>query len=152
VSKAGIADESAKAEDMFLSQVIFTDDLGSFYRVVSITGRHKRTINVYTPFNVFHDVRDKQEQQTVRGLEVRVINVEAAGAEVAVTTGSKDGNPTTVKPDLLTANAIFAANNRVYHLTAGLPLYQRSTVAQVTGQVRRRLEEFLTGFEVLEKK
>jgi len=147
-----VRDESGKTGDIFLSQVIFSDDLGAFYRVVSITALHKNKIEIYRLLNIFHDIRERQELQTEHGLELRIINIEKAGAEVKVTRGSSSGNVTTVVPDLVTANAIFMVNNRFYHLTVGYPLYDGSTLPQITEQARSKLEHFLAGFETINKK
>jgi hypothetical protein len=142
-----VRDESVKDEDVSVSEVVFTDDLGSFYRVVSLTGLQRRKINVYTPLYTLHDIREKHELQTRRGLELRIINVEKSGAEIIVMSSGKSE-----RPDLVTANAIFSANEQVYHLVAGFPVYAGSTVAQITARAQKALDTFMTGFETLEKK
>ena len=143
-------DETAKGSGYLISQVIFTDDFGWFYRVVSITPR-KEKATIEGALYTLRDIRDKKEIQTARGRELRVINIEEQGAEVTVTTIKKGSEPKTGKPDLLTANAIFAANGRVYHLVVGFPLYEGSTKEQVTDQVNKKLEDFLVTFEAVKK-
>jgi hypothetical protein len=62
---------------------------------------------------------------------------------------------------LVTANAIFVANGRIYHLTAGSPLLEERKFGDVTigrkiedviKSVREDLEQFLAGFKPLEIK
>jgi hypothetical protein len=139
-------DESGKRGDMEVAQVIFTDDFGRFYRIVSM----KTTRSMDDVINVFQDVRDKQILQTARGREIRVIDVEKEGAEMTVTTIENGGAPKVQKPDMVTANAVFAANGRVYHLTAGFPVFQNRTVEEVAERMRKDLDELLAGFEVLD--
>lgn len=147
-----VRDESFKGDETFVTQVVFTDDLGFFYRVVSLTGLRKRKLNVYSPLKVFHDIREQQEIYTANGLELRIINIEKAGAEVLVTEGGMGKVTSSYRPDLVTANAILTANGRIYHLTAGFPLYRGATLADVTEKVKKKLETFLAGFEPLATK
>lgn len=155
-----IREEQAKRPDVEISQVIFTDDFGSFYRIVSITPSNKDDLNIDKVLNVFHDIRDKQTVETSRGRELRVIDVEKQGSEMTMTTMDKTG-ASMQRPDLVTANAIFVANGRIYHLTAGSPLLEERKFGDVTigrkiedviKSVREDLEQFLAGFKPLEIK
>jgi len=138
-----VRDESGKRGDTEISQVIFTDDFGGYFRIVSL----KTSGSIDNVMNVFHDVRDKKEIQTARGRELRVVNVEKEGAEISVTTIIKGSPPQTTKPDLVTVNAVFTANGRIYHLCAGSPVLGNRTVDEIAESVRRDLESLLQGFE-----
>jgi len=138
-----VRDESGKMGDTEISQVIFTDDFGAYFRIVSL----KTSGSMDNIMNVFHDVRDKKEIQTARGRELRVINVEKEGAEISVTTIVKGSPPQTTKPDLVTVNAVFTANGRIYHLCAGFPVLGNRTVDEIAESVRGDLESLLQGFE-----
>jgi hypothetical protein len=141
-----VRDESGKRGDTEIAQVIFTDDFGAFYRIVSM----KTTRSMDDVMNVFHDVRKKQILQTVRGREIHVIDVEKEGAEIAVTTIDNGDAPKVQKPDLVTANIIFTANGRIYHLIAGYTLFGNRNVEEASDEVRQDVEVLLAGFEVLD--
>lgn len=126
------------------TEVIFSDDMGGFYRVI--------TLNIATleeSLGALKEPIQKQEIQTARGKEFRVLNVERAGAEVSlrVPGAAKDSNAGI--PDLVTANAAFIVNGLVYHVVAGVINFDNANT-QTTGEIaRKRLEKFLAGFEVL---
>jgi hypothetical protein len=126
-------------------QVMFGDRLGGFYRVVRVDLPGK---TVEDALRTLHEPREKQEVQTPRGRELRVIDVERANAEVRLSTVS-GGESKQETPDLVTANAIFIANDHVHQVVAGVVSFDPSNIrgaAEVAGQ---RLEKFLAGFEVL---
>ncbi len=142
---ARVRDEDVPGE---LSQVIFTDDLGSFYRIISLKndkGDHsyERILSIYP------EARGKQKLETVRGLEVHFIDVEKEGAEIVVKTfkKEKDGKIEWKEksPDLVTVNCIFQANNRFYHVVAGVPLMQAMTEERAITLAKERLEKLLAG-------
>jgi hypothetical protein len=129
------------------SLVIFTNDFGFFYRVVSF--RPSDSLTPEDALRVFHDIRDKKVKQTARGQELRVIDVEREGSETVVTSITK-GKATQYKPDLVTANAIFVANQRIYHVTAGISVLR--DVVKPEDQFensRKLLDEFLETFKAL---
>lgn len=140
-----VRDESEKRGDTEIEQVIFTDDFGAFYRIVSM----KTTHSVDDVMNVFHDVRDKQILQTARGRELRVIDVEKEGSEMTMTTIEAGSAAKVEKPDMVTANAVFAANGRIYHLVSGFPVLGNRKVEEIAEEVRKDLDALLAGFEVL---
>jgi hypothetical protein len=142
----GLYDESGKHGDFDGSQVTFVDDFGSFYRVIS--WKTVRAISV-DGLNVFHDIREQQTINTEWGRALRVIDIEKEGSEIVVTSIKDGGAPQTSKPDRITANAIFNANNRTYLVSAGYPIYQAKNEA-VQEQVKIKLERFLGGFQTLE--
>ena len=141
-----VRDEQGKAGDVELSQVIFTDDFGSFYRVICT----KTSRSVDEMMGVFHDIRDQKNTEGPYGREVRVIDVEPEGSEMTITT-IQPGKPTEVaKPDLITANVLFSVNGRVYHVVAGYMAFRDKGVEREKQMVITRLEQFLAGFQPLE--
>jgi hypothetical protein len=127
------------------SEVIFADDYGGFYRIVSFN--KTSDITMEQSLRALKKPIEQQEIQTARGKEFRILNVELAGAEVSVKTADAEQNPKTGLPDLVTANAVFIANGRVYHVIAGAINFDTSST-QAAGEIaRRRLEKFLAGFE-----
>lgn len=141
-----VRDESGKRGDMEISQVIFTDDFGSYFRIVSL----KSPRPMDDIMNVFHDVRDKKEIQTPRGREFRVLDVEKEGSEISITTFEKDAPPKIQKPDLVTANAVFTANGRIYHLCAGYPVLRNRTVEELAERLNKDLDNLLASFETFD--
>lgn len=156
-------------------QAIFTDDLGGFYRLISMknpSGELKAE-NVLT-MEPYAKAFDKETLQTSRGSEVHFVDVEKNGSEMTVTTFQKqpDGSLKSVtnKPDLITANAVFEANERLYHLIAGVTMMdlvlpdnvfdsKRSVVvvpttkekmdqAAAVRKAKERLAKLLEGFQV----
>ncbi|MFZ0771134.1 MAG: hypothetical protein WCA49_20825 [Candidatus Sulfotelmatobacter sp.] len=129
-------------------QVLFLDRLGGFYRVVRVdlTGK-----TVEDALRTLHEPREKQEIQTARGRELHVIDVERANAEVRLSIVS-GGETKQETPDLVTANAIFMANDHVHHVVAGVVSFDPSNIQGATEVARQRLEKFLAGFEALAKK
>jgi hypothetical protein len=136
-----------------ISQVIFTDDFGSFFRVVSWRPSDTLTTDGVIS-QIFHDIRDKKLVQTERGREWQVIDVEKEGAEVSVAIGS-NAPP---KLDLVTANAVFSANDRIYQVCGGFPVGLHALAVgskkpekpeELFDQSRKRLDEFLKGFKTL---
>ena len=139
-----VRDEQLKSAK--ISQVIFTDDFGSFYRVICT--KTSRSLDQMT--GVFHDIRDKKTTEGPYGPELRVIDVEPEGAEMTITT-IKRGSPTeVVRPDLITANVLFSINGRVYHVVAGYMAFRDKGVDREKQMVITRLEKFLAGFQPLE--
>jgi hypothetical protein len=132
------------------SQVIFTDDFGLFYRVVSFGPQPCDTLtpDALVERGVFHNIQQKKPVWTSKGRGWRVIDVEKHGAEIIVT----DSTGKRSQPDLVTANAVFVADNgRVYHVTVGLPVAFGVTVEQRAEQLPNDLDNFLKGFKPLEK-
>ncbi|HVG91667.1 MAG TPA: hypothetical protein VNB54_09270, partial [Alphaproteobacteria bacterium] len=139
-------DERAKQGDVEISQVIFTDDFGSFYRIICT----KTSQSMDEMMGVFHDIRDKKTTEGPYGRELRVIDIEPEGSEMTITTITP-GSPTkVVKPDLITANVLFSTNGRVYHVVAGYMAFRDKGVEHETQMVITRLEKFLAGFQPLE--
>ena len=152
---AKVRDE--KTDDV--TQVIFSDDAGAFYRVVLLDNSRGE----YKPedvMNVFKGLREKEITGTVRGRELRVIDLEKEGAEITIMkiTKDKDGNskPEQMVPDLLTANSVFEIDKNIIHVVAGVPIIH--IVASMPGSkpdnlekqtkiVKDRLEKLLSGIE-----
>jgi len=129
-------------------QVLFGDRLGSFYRAVFVAIPGMTAENA---LRTLHEPREKQEIQTARGRELRVVDVERANAEVRLSIVSR-GETKQETPDLVTSNAIFMANGHVHHVVAGVVSFDSSNIQAAAEVARQRLEKFLAGFEVLEKK
>lgn len=148
---AKIRDE--KGEDVI--QVVFTDDLGAFYRVI-VLDNSRGEYKLDDVLNTFEGIREKQTLDTSRGHEIRVIDVEKEGAEITVTTMTKDeaGKSKTVQktPDLLTANAAFEKNTSLIHVVAGIPILDAAKVETLVATVKERLDKFLAGIEFLDEK
>jgi hypothetical protein len=128
-------------------QVMFGDPLGGFYRVVRVD------ISGMTPEDALHTLQEpweRQELQTARGRELRVLDVERANAEVSLPTLSGK-EVKQERPDLVTANAIFIANDRVHHVVAGVVSFDSSNLQNAAEAARQRLEKFLSGFEATAK-
>lgn len=141
-----VRDEQGKGRDVELSQVIFTDDFGSFYRIICT----KTSRSVDEMMGVFHDIRDKTTTEGPYGRELRIIDVEPEGSEMTITTITP-GSPTEVtKPDLITANVLFSINGRVYHVVAGYMAFRDKGVESEKQMVITRLEKFLAGFQPLD--
>lgn len=141
-----VRDEQGKAGDVELSQVIFTDDFGSFYRIICT----KTSRSVDEMMGTFHDIRDQKNTEGPYGRELRVIDVEPEGSEMTITT-IQPGKPTeVVKPDLITANVLLSINGHVYHVVAGYMAFRDKGVEREKQMVITRLEQFLAGFQPLE--
>ena len=140
--------EISDAGDRDTAQVLFMDDLGGFYRVVSISGDNGGTLE--GSLRAFKEPIEQHEIQGARGKEFRVINVERKNAEGSVKIAGATPDSKAGIPDLVTANAVFAANGRIYHVVAGAVSFDNSGT-QAAGQIaQRRLENFLSGFEALQ--
>lgn len=145
---AKIRDE--KADDV--TQVILTDDFGAFYRVV-VLDNSRGEYEVEAVVNVFKGIREKEMRTTSRGKELRVVDLEKEGAELVVTTMKTDDHGQTKVeqrvPDLLTANAAFAADHLLVHVVAGMPVMEADKIEGLTSRVKERLDKFLLGIVVL---
>ena len=131
---------------MEMEQVIFTDDFGGFYRIISL----KSSMSIDQVMNTFGDVREKQTLQTERGRELRVINVEKNGSEISVTS-FKPGEPAqTTRPDLVTANLVFEKHGRIYHLAAGAVVLGDHRPEDMFDRARKSLDALLQKFELVE--
>lgn len=135
-----------------LTQVIFTDDLGRFYRLISLNNESKE-FSFDRIMSKYPNARDTQELNTSRGREIRFIDIEKAGAEIAMYTAQgMKGDKTEweeTKLDLVTANAVFQANNRIYHVIAGVTVFSQQAVERDTKEAKERLEEFIGGLEIV---
>lgn len=141
-----VRDEQGKRGDVELTQVIFTDDFGSFYRIICT--KTSRTVDEM--MGIFHDIRDKKTTDGPYGHELRVIDVEPEGSEITITTITP-GSPTkVVKPDLITANVLFSVNGRIYHVVAGYMASRDKDVGSEKQMVISRLNQFLAGFQPLD--
>jgi hypothetical protein len=140
-----VRDEFAVMEDAEISQVIFTDDFGSFYRILSI--KTQRTMD---DLHVFRDIREQKTIYTEWGRTFRVIDVEKEGAEIVVTNIENGGPAETSKPDMITANVIFTANNRIYHLVAGVPVIRQRKFEDLQAIANARLDHLMAKFQTLE--
>jgi len=129
-------------------EVIFSDDFGGFYRVLSFGMANGVTLE--KSLRALKGPIEQKEMQTDRGKEFRVINVERAGAEVGVKIADAPPNSKAGTPDLVTANAAFVANGRIYHVVAGAVSFDSSGTEAAAEVARRRLEKFLAGFEALQ--
>ena len=140
--------------DSVLSQVIFTDDLGSFYRIISLDNA-KGEFSPARIIAMYPKARDKQTVRTSRGEELRFGDIDKEGAELTVTTWQKsaDGKVKleTKKPDLATANAAFEANGRIYHVVAGVTLMDPMTPDRGITLAKERLEKLLAEMVVVSK-
>ena len=134
--------------DRDVAQVLFTDSLGGFYRVVSISSDNGRTLE--GSLQALKEPIEQHEIQGARGKEFRVINVERNNAEASIKIAGAAPDSKAGRPDLVTANAVFAANGRIYHVVAGAVSFDNSGT-QAAGQIaQRRLENFLSGFEAVQ--
>jgi len=136
-------------------QVVFTDDLGAFYRVI-VLDNSGGDFKLEDVLSTFDGLREKQMIETSRGQEIRAIDLEKEGAEIIVTTTTKDeaGKPKTEQktPDLLTANAAFVKNTSIIHVVAGMPVLDPAKVETLTVTVKERLDKFLAGLELVDEK
>lgn len=140
-----VRDEYGKRGDNEMEQVIFTDDFGAFFRIVSL----KTSMPMDAVMRTFQDVRESQTLQTEQGRELRVINVEKEGAEISVTSIQKGQAPQTSRPDLVTANLVFEKNGRIYHLVAGAAVLGKNGPEDLFQHVRKKLDDLQQGFEVV---
>lgn len=138
-------DKTDKTPEFVSSQVVFTNDFGKFYRVISFNPKGEP--NIDNVLQTFSGIQDKQTVQTSRGREWRVIDLAIKGSAITETEFTPSGNTTRVL-DLLTANAVFAANGRIYVVTAGNVSFQKPD-ADDLDKVRKELDEFLAGFETI---
>lgn len=131
-----------------VTQVILTDDFGAFYRVV-VLDNSRSEYGVEAVLNVFKGIREKEWKTTSRGKELRVVDLEKEGAEMVLTTWKTDehGERKVEQqvPDLLTANAAFAADRMLIHIVAGLPVMNADKIGARASQVKELLEKFLLG-------
>jgi predicted aconitase with swiveling domain len=132
------------------TQVIFTDDIGNFFRVVTIDNPDGQ-FTLENSLSVMKEIREKTEIRTPRGRELRVIDNEREGAEVVITTVIKDaqGKPwmESKKPDLLTANAIFELPEQklIVHAVVGGMVLDHSKDDETIPKLKQQLEAFLSG-------
>ena len=108
-------------------QVIFTDDFGGFYRLLSLKNpKGELSAEGVLRMENYAKVFDKEVLQTPRGREIRFVDIEKNGAEMTVKSSRTlpDGSIQwdSITPDLVTANAVFEANGRLYHLIAGVTM------------------------------
>lgn len=148
---AKIRDEKSNS----VIQVVFTDDLGTFYRVI-VLDNSGGEFKLEDVLSTFDGLREKQMIETSRGQEIRAIDLEKEGAEITVTTMTKDeaGKSKTEKktPDLLTANAAFVKSTSIIHVVAGMPVFDPAKVETLTATVKERLDKFLAGLELADEK
>jgi hypothetical protein len=138
-------DASTTRGDTTITQVIFTDDFGDFFRILSF----KTPVSI-DDIHVFHDVREEKIITTKWGRTRHLIDVEKEGSELTVTSIEKGGTTQTVTPDMITANALFATNGHIYHLVAGFPILKGRKLAEVQDIVNTSLDELMTNFKPLE--
>jgi tetratricopeptide (TPR) repeat protein len=135
-------------DDMTGWQVILTDDLGAFYRIISLD-KAKGNFSAEGVLKMYPEAREKGFVETSRGRELRFVDVEKEGAELTVSTmtKSKDGKMEWEKrrPDLATANAVFEAKGRVYHIVAGVTAIQSDDTDRAISRAREKLDSFLSG-------
>lgn len=108
-------------------QVIFTDDFGGFYRLLSLKNpKGELSAEGVLRMENYAKVFDKEVVQTSRGREIRFVDIEKNGAEMTVKSSRTlpDGSIQweSITPDLVTANAVFEAHGRLYHLIAGVTM------------------------------
>lgn len=138
-------DKTEKGSQFIAYEVLFTNDFGKSYRVISFN--FSGEANIDNVLQVFSGIQEKQTVQTSRGREWRVIDLAREGSGIRDTEITPSGSSTRVL-DLLTANAIFAANGRIYLVAAGDVSF-RSPEATELDKVRKELDDFLAGFETI---
>jgi hypothetical protein len=138
-------DKTDKTPEFVASQVVFTNDFGKFYRVISLNPKGEP--NIDNVLQTFSGIQDKQTVQTSRGREWRVIDLAIKGSAITETEFTPSGNTTRVL-DLLTANAVFTANGRIYVITAGDVSFRKPDAKELD-EVRKELDDFLAGFEAI---
>lgn len=138
-------DQSEKGSNYISTQVIFTNDLGTFYRVGSFT--FVGAANIDNVLKMFSGIQDKQSVQTPRGREWRVIDLAAKGSGIRERQFTFAGGSVRIL-DLLTANAIFVLNGRVYLISAGYAA-PRNPDAKELEKLRKELDTFRAGFEAV---
>lgn len=135
-------------------QVIFTDDLGAFFRIISLNN-DKGEFSPEKILAAFPGARDKQISETTRGREMRFVDTEKEGAEVVIQTlkPGKDGKMESEvrRPNLITANSVFQVNKRIYHVVAGVTIMFEQTEETASKQAKEELKEFLAGLEIQSK-
>lgn len=139
-------DRTDKTPGFVASQVVFTNDFGKFYRVISFNPKGEP--NIDNVLQSFSGIQDKQTVQTSRGREWRVIALAPKASGIREMEWTPSGGGTTRVLDLLTANAIFAANGRVYIVTAG-SAFSRKPDAEDLDKFCKDLDTFLAGFETI---
>jgi hypothetical protein len=155
VPNTDIPGASARDEgDDEVWQVIFTDDFGGFYRLLSLKNpKGELSADRVLTMKSYADAFEKEIVNTTRGREVRFVDVEKEGAEITVQTSRRlpDGSITWDKktPDLITANAVFEANGRLYHVIAGIAKTDKMEQLTAIARAKQKLEKFLNGVELL---
>jgi hypothetical protein len=139
------SDQSEKGSDYVSTQVIFTNDLGTFFRVGSFTFTGPADIDKI--LKMFGGIQDKQSVQTPSGREWRVIDLATKGSGIRMREFTPLGGSVRIL-DLLTANAIFALNGRVYLISAGHAA-SRNPDAKELEELRKELDTFRAGFEAI---
>ena len=131
-----------------------TDDFGFLYEVVSLKNEQGE-MKAENAARAFRDIRESSPMKTSRGDELRIIAIEQGGSFLTENT-AKSVNKDKIeweerRPDLLSANAVFEANKRIYIIRAGVSLFKHSDVDRSTETAKKRLEEFISGLELLTK-
>jgi hypothetical protein len=131
--------------------VIWTDLLGAFYRVF-VLNNSRGEFDINVAIKIFKGIRERETITTRRGKELRIVDVEKEGAELTITKMWPDKKGSAKweqrKPDLLTANAAFASNQMIVCVTAGLPILDADKINVQVGEVKERLDKFLSGIEI----
>jgi hypothetical protein len=140
------SDQSGKGSNYTSTQVIFTNDLGTFFRVGSFTFTGPADIDKV--LKMFSGIQDKQSVQTSRGREWRVIDLATKGSGIRMREFTPLGGSVRIL-DLLTANVIFALNGRVYLISAGHAA-SRNPDAREMEELRKELDTFRAGFEAIQ--
>ena len=134
-----------------VSQVIFTDDFGAFYRIVMLD-KAELGIGLDDSLVVFKHLREKEVVQTARGKEWRLIDVEPEGAELSIKTLQPDASWKERRPDLVIAAAVFEHSGHVYHVIAGTSVLGLKPFVQTeesaTTISKQRLDTFLAGLSL----
>ncbi len=133
-------------------QVLFTDDFGGFYRMLSLKNpKGEFTADRVLGMKNYAQAFDKEVLETTRGHEIRFIDVEKQGAEITIKTARKlpDGSIEwdSMTPDLVTANAVFETNRHLYHVIAGVAQMEKMDQPTAVQRAKERLVKFLEGFE-----
>jgi hypothetical protein len=153
VPNAAVPGHTARDEgDDEVWQVVFTDDFGGFYRLLSLKNpKGEFTAEGVLGMKNYAQAFDKEVLETTRGREIRFIDVEKQGAEITIKTARKlpDGSIEwdSMTPDLVTANAVFEANGHLYHGIAGVAQMEKMDQQTAVQRAKERLAKFLGGFE-----
>jgi len=153
IPNASVPGHTARDEgDAEVWQVVFTDDFGGFYRLLSLKNpKGELTADSVLGMKNYAQVFDKETLETRRGREIRFIDVEKQGAEITIKTARKLPDGTiewdSMTPDLVTANAVFEANEHLYHVIAGVAQMEKMDQPTAVQRAKERLSKLLDGFE-----